>query len=329
MQNSWLLSRWLWLLLAALALGMASVYWMHAPADAPVHVVADAGKTGPATIGRAQAAQVNAQVFAGTTVERMGPVKRNTSITYSAKALLSQRNLRAAEEEALRQPGLGGIFHAQALRELCFDIIGSEQNASAIPPNANHDLASRQQAALDDLKQRCAGYSSAELNGKAIYDLAFDPRAQDDPLMRLQARWSTRASLKPAERDTLRAEILATRDPLFLEKWGPELSLDELGGTERYYLDGQAYTNAQAEIFNAAWRTAVCDGEAGCGDADVMLTALCATHGLCEATRQQAVMQGVRQAYGAEGAALFQRLVVRLQQVIATADATALRAAKP
>ncbi|WP_343592334.1 hypothetical protein [Paracidovorax wautersii] len=328
MQRSPLLSKWLWLLIAVLALGMACAYWVQVSDGTPANVVADAGSVSRATPEKMQVAQVDTPLVAGATGERMAP-EHKTSARYSAQALLVQRNLRAADEEALRHPELGGVYHAQALRRLCFDTIGAEQNAEAIPSNAPHDLASRQQAALDDLRQRCAGYSSEELNGKAIHDLALDRRAQDDPLMRLQARWAARASLNPAERDALRADMLATRDPLFLDEWGPELSHQEVDGSERYYLDGQAYTGAQGEIFNAAWRSAICEGGAGCGDADVLLVGLCALHGFCEATRQQAVMQGIRQAYGAAGAALFQQLVVRLQQVIATADANALRVAKP
>jgi hypothetical protein len=58
----------------------------------------------------------------------------------------------------------------------------------------------------------------------------------------------------------------------------------------------------------------------------VILTGLCALHGLCGETRQQAILDGVHRACGAADVALFQQLVVRIQQVMATGDADALRA---
>ncbi len=301
------------------------MYFVQRPFSAPATVNANADGANRTAPNSAQATAADGQILAHPAAAPRAHDTPQNAAQYSAHALLAQRDLRAAAEGALCHPELGGVFHAQALRRLCFDIVVSMPNVEAMPPNAPHDLARRHQTALDDLRQRCAGFSSEELNGKVIHELAFDPRAKGDPLMQLQASWTGRTSLGPTELDTLRAQILSPRDPLLLWELGPELSLDSAGGTQRYHLDGQAYTDAQAEVFNLAWRSAVCGVGAGCGAADVNLTALCAENGLCGETLQQAILDGVHRAYGAADVALFQRLVVRIEQVIATADANALR----
>lgn len=227
----------------------------------------------------------------------------------AASSLETARDYRVLFEGLLQSGEEKAGLYAMHILKVCSNM----RQAPLVAPS----VSTRQDVARDLLAARCASFSSDEISDARRRQLLSDPRLQGG-LKDLVVAWYG-AGLDPAKRKSSLGAILSSGDALLMEQVGPLLFYRH--DTEKFNFAGQVYPVEFGQLIVNSWNAAVCEATTTlCGPSDPYVVEACAQTTICSTTRRHWVESQIRLDYGAEGAALFDRIYPQMVDAIKKRD---------
>jgi hypothetical protein len=253
------------------------------------------------------------------------PVRPGDPASFTVFGLMAQEAARAPRvrdfvERAKRNPDSGGVSYAAAaltycdqwhgLREERAKLLNAAADASAAP------VSFERLPTITRATERCDGLTPAETSVKALFELYESRAAKRDRILLIQGRLQAAVG---DERMIVVREILQMRDPLLLSGIGRFLGQGAAGGAPQ--VDGRSWGGVSEAAYVNAWSLVPCSFGAVCDDTDPEVELTCAQQGLCFADRKEMLKSRMAPRDFDD----MQRLHGRLVEIVATADADALR----
>lgn len=257
----------------------------------------------------------------------VAPVRPGESSSFTVFGYMAQQadrssDLREFVERAKQLPEAGGVSYAVAAMTYCNQWQAFREERSKLQDEAAGSFRPSPKfperlRAISYALDRCEGLSAAETSMEAMFSLYESKPAKYDRI--LVARGKLQAAKTIEERQLVVREILVMRDPLLLSTTGRYLGQGSAGGAPQ--VDGRAWGGVSEAAYGNAWSLVPCSFGSVCDDTDPEVALTCAQHGQCFPGRKE--MLKARMA--PQDFDDMQRLLARLLEIVAAADAEALR----
>jgi hypothetical protein len=224
---------------------------------------------------------------------------------------------------ARQRPEAGGISYAAAALTYCdqWQIFREERaRLEQEIAGAFGSLGPKSPERLQTISRaidRCEGLSAADTSLQSMFTLYDSKTAKHDRI--LVARGRLQQAKNSEERRLAVREILLMRDPLLLGSVGRYLGQGLAGAAPQ--VDGMDWGGVSAPAYVNAWALVPCSFGLPCDETDTEVALFCAQHGQCLSGRREMLKARLLPQDYAD----MLRLHVRLVEIVANADAEALR----
>jgi hypothetical protein len=236
-----------------------------------------------------------------------------------AKAFYASKDLRAFAEMAKKRPQEGGGTYAFDAINICL-FIRKVADAKATD-YTDAGLFAKKQAALNDLRYRCHGFTSRELSLEGINEFVGGIVESGDLLERVRNDFFQlvqESRFTATQRLKLMNGLAELQDPATIALYATEASrYYNEKGEQSYWVNGETYAdNGRRELVEDAWRWASCQLGVDCKANSLILLTFCVHDSKCF----DSIDSYYRDKYASKPA-LFQQLII-LRDIIVTAFQT-------
>ncbi|MDD2545378.1 MAG: hypothetical protein PHI55_03750 [Burkholderiaceae bacterium] len=215
-------------------------------------------------------------------------------------------NYRSVVDAAIKSPLNGGYFYAHKILSECKAAGDNYANWSErISKNENQITASIKNS-LTTIKNRCENFTEEELSDAYLAKLAKEGIAGSDPLWMASMSYTHSASKNRGghEFQARRADAVSAafqvKDPLVVQDLGMRLVIDKNpnGGKTTFKINGKnTPLNSKVDLGLAIYLVP-CELGLNCDATDFAVSVPCASQGLCDASRYEAVRRMASESKG-------------------------------
>lgn len=256
--------------------GFAGWRWYQATPD--IAVVAP----NPA-LAAAQSRQSVASVQTGPQSAH-APLQAKGKTLEIAKAYYASKDLRAFAEMAKKRPQEGGATYAFSALNICIFIRKVADVKATDYTNA--DLFAKKQAALNDLRYRCHGFTSRDLSLEGKNEFVGGIVESGDLLERVRNDFFQLVQENPftaTQRLKLMNGLAELQDPATIALYAIEASRYYNDKNQQsYWVNGETYAdNGGRDLVEDAWRWASCQLGVDCKANSLLLLTFCVHDNKC------------------------------------------------
>lgn len=214
---------------------------------------------------------------------------------------------RSTVDSGLKSPAAGGIFYAYKILTECKAVAANfaswSENLSLTKDRAQ---AQRRTASLQLLKSRCENFSEEELSDEYLHKLFSEGAVSTDPLFAASLSYSKLGNSARGESSTQAkrleavSAVVRVKDPLVAQDLGLRLviGVGDKPGKANFRANGKnSLLNSKVDMGHATFLVP-CEMGLKCDGTDFAVTLPCASEGICDANRYEAVKRMVGQSGG-------------------------------